>query len=583
MLQIFLCHSADDKPAIRQLYTKLRQELYQPWLDEADLIPGQDWAMEIARAVRASDVVVVCLSLTSITKEGFVQKEIKQALDVADEKPEGTIFVVPLRLEDCEVPERLRRWHWVNLFDSDGYEKLLRALRKREQGQRTPAGSFESHSQLDEHIKRDKDQHPVPVKYQAIAESAVLSNAEPEKPSGDENVIQRASSAPEKYGDPANRAAVLIGVAFTILFIMVAVWQLSKSHLADKSEKSTSSPVDQRTVQQGKPSAAEANPITTPSGSSKPENNGSATQLLRLEPTPAIQGTTLSPKKAMKPESSATGNGASDNQSTVGLEPLKQRVNSKDGLRYVWVPSGEFTMGCSPGDGYCGDDEKPPHQVNIKHGFWIGQTEVTVAAWRRFEKIIHPASFRLPQHENGWSQDDSNDNVVFTLVDFPPGYVPSWARFLPSEPVTGVSWTEAKQFCEDYAGQRLPTEAEWEYAARGGSKMARYGDINKVAWFSDNSKHIHEVAKRLPNSFGLYDMLGNAWEWVNDWYGKEYYKLQATRTLENPSGPADGSAKVIRGGSYTNGPQHVRVSFRGRSQVNTAIFNIGFRCVGTLH
>ena len=132
LLRVFLCHSSGDKPAVRSLYKKLGQDNFRPWLDEEDLIPGQDWAVEIARAVRASDIVVVCLSRSSITKEGFVQKEIRQALDVADEKPEGAIFIIPLRLEDCEVPERLRRWHWVNLFDSNGYDKLFLALRRRQ-------------------------------------------------------------------------------------------------------------------------------------------------------------------------------------------------------------------------------------------------------------------------------------------------------------------------------------------------------------------------------------------------------------------------------------------------------------------
>ncbi|MGB3787969.1 MAG: TIR domain-containing protein [Phormidesmis sp.] len=127
-LSTFLCHSSGDKEAVRQLYEKLRSDGVDPWLDEKNLLPGQDWHEEITRAVRTVDVVIVCLSRESINKRGYVQKEIKNALDVADEQPEGTIFIIPLRLEECELPQRLSRWHYVNFFEVDGYKRLMLAL-----------------------------------------------------------------------------------------------------------------------------------------------------------------------------------------------------------------------------------------------------------------------------------------------------------------------------------------------------------------------------------------------------------------------------------------------------------------------
>lgn len=130
-LRVFLCHASQDKQAVRQLYTRLRESGYHPWLDEEDLLPGQDWALEIRAAVRRSDVVAVCLSRQSIQKSGFVQKEIGFALDVADEQPEGTIFLIPVRLEECAVPSRLARWHWVDLFEDNGYDRLVRSLEHR--------------------------------------------------------------------------------------------------------------------------------------------------------------------------------------------------------------------------------------------------------------------------------------------------------------------------------------------------------------------------------------------------------------------------------------------------------------------
>jgi formylglycine-generating enzyme required for sulfatase activity len=130
-LKVFLCHASGDKPTVRDLYHRLRAAGFDPWLDEEKLLPGQNWQLEIPQAVRSSDAVVICLSRRAVTKAGFVQKEIRYALDVADEQPEGAIFLIPLRLEECEVPQRLRRWQWVDFFEEKGYERLMRALRAR--------------------------------------------------------------------------------------------------------------------------------------------------------------------------------------------------------------------------------------------------------------------------------------------------------------------------------------------------------------------------------------------------------------------------------------------------------------------
>jgi outer membrane protein assembly factor BamD (BamD/ComL family) len=130
-LRVFLCHASGDKPPVRDLYKRLVAEGVDAWLDQEKLLPGQDWRLEIPRAVKEADVVVVCLSNKSVTKEGYVQKEIKFALDIAEEKPEGTIFLIPARLEDCVVPERLSRWQWVDLYEENGFVRLLRSLKLR--------------------------------------------------------------------------------------------------------------------------------------------------------------------------------------------------------------------------------------------------------------------------------------------------------------------------------------------------------------------------------------------------------------------------------------------------------------------
>jgi repressor LexA len=127
-IRVFLCHSSGDKDSVRQLYERLKACNHDPWLDEENLLAGKDWENEIRKAVRAADVVIVCLSRNSISKTGFVQKEIRIALDVAEEKPDDTIFIIPLKLEACDIPQRLRRWQCIKYFEQDGFDKLMKTL-----------------------------------------------------------------------------------------------------------------------------------------------------------------------------------------------------------------------------------------------------------------------------------------------------------------------------------------------------------------------------------------------------------------------------------------------------------------------
>jgi len=224
---------------------------------------------------------------------------------------------------------------------------------------------------------------------------------------------------------------------------------------------------------------------------------------------------------------------------------VETRINSKDGLTYVWIPPGKFTMGCSPGpdlSGYsrCFDGESPPHEVTITKGFWMGQTEVTQEAYQR---------------------------VI--------GSNPSLRKGLQL-PVESATWSQAQAYCEA-VGMRLPTEAEWEFAACAGSTAVSYGDPDTIAWYSRNSgNRTHEVGQKRPNAFGLYDMLGNVWEFVADWFDKTYYTQSPTT---DPPGPANGQLRVVRGAAYYSSYEFIHASVRLGQPSN---FNTGFRCAGEL-
>jgi hypothetical protein len=130
-LKIFLCHSSDDKPEVRELYNLLVKQGADPWFDAEKLLPGQDWNLEINKALDDSDVILLCLSKGSVNKEGYVQREMRIALDRALEMPDGRIFLIPARLEECDLPYKIKTYQWVDLFTADGMVKLIKSLNLR--------------------------------------------------------------------------------------------------------------------------------------------------------------------------------------------------------------------------------------------------------------------------------------------------------------------------------------------------------------------------------------------------------------------------------------------------------------------
>ena len=208
----------------------------------------------------------------------------------------------------------------------------------------------------------------------------------------------------------------------------------------------------------------------------------------------------------------------------------------------ILVEHGTFQMGSTDGD----SDEKPVHQVSVS-SFSIGQTEVTQELW---EAVM--------------------------------GTNPSYIKGLKL-PVERVSWNDCQEFIaklNQLTGKtfRLPTEAEWEFAARGGNSSKGYtyagsNTIDDVAWYYRNSSSkTHEVATKQANELGIYDMSGNVWEWCSDWYGRYSSDAQT-----NPTGAASGSTRVYRGGSWSYYATYCRVAYRNGNAPTDAYFNLGFR------
>ena len=128
-VRIFLCHANEDKTQVREVYQRLKTEGFEPWMDEEDLLPGQLWDQEIQRALRKSDFILIFFSQNSVAKRGYVQREMKLALEVWEEIPQRYIHTIPVRLSECAIPERFRAFHWVDLSDNNGFQKLLQSLR----------------------------------------------------------------------------------------------------------------------------------------------------------------------------------------------------------------------------------------------------------------------------------------------------------------------------------------------------------------------------------------------------------------------------------------------------------------------
>jgi len=231
-----------------------------------------------------------------------------------------------------------------------------------------------------------------------------------------------------------------------------------------------------------------------------------------------------------------------------------QSYRNSIGVEFIRIPSGTFFMGAQDSE-EGSSKEIPRHTVRISKSFYMGKYEVTQKQWLDVMGIDHPSNFTSPDR-----------------------------------PVDEVSWNDAQTFVhklnaiEKVHSYRLPTEAEWEYAARAGSETAfSFGDntennpLQKYAWYELNSdKQSHPVGTLQPNTWGLYDMHGNITEWVQDLYDKNYYSVSPEN---DPQGPGTGKKQVVRGGSWIHQAYSCRSAYRGYFSADYTDSEFGFRIV----
>jgi hypothetical protein len=356
-LKVFLCHASTDKPKVRELYRYLKKRGIQPWFDEEDLVGGQDWQVEIPKALATSDAIIICLTKNSVDKEGYIQKEIKFALDKALEMPEGRIFLIPVKFEECEVPFSLSRYQWVDLTVESGYAKMMKALKFRASQLERSMVEVSKKDVEEENLAREKKEREDVErerKEKELREKYALEASEKTKRGTEESISKKKESKPVVVSSRTKKHIPYWFSGFVILFLGILLCA----------------------------------------------NFGS--QPMHSVPRPTL--------------------------------PTTEIMDAK-GVSMALVPAGNFMMGSENGK----PDEAPVHQVYLD-SFYIDKYEVTNALYRLCVDDFVCVS---PTNKDRYGDSQFDDY-----------------------PFANASWIMAQSYCE-WRNASLPSEAQWEKAARG--------------------------------------------------------------------------------------------------------------------
>lgn len=557
-LKVFLCHASADKPKVRELYRYLRRRGIKPWFDEIDLIGGQDWQVEIPKAIATSDAIIICLTKNSVDKEGYIQKEIKFALDKTLEMPEGRIYLIPVRFEECEVPFTLSRYQWVDLFDQFGFTRLMKSLKTR-------AGQLERAA-----VQIPKPDDSSPDLTSASEEKAALEEAEREaaKKKQAESVTDEKAAREKVELEAAENAKR--EEAKRVAAAKLAQEKIEKEYRHQR-EKILNNAIRKLNREKFLINVRHKltlvrlyalpmllgigviallvyvfyyMPLNIPALNSTPTSS----LTLTLQPSTTLTETFAS-TKIVSPSSTPT------KMLTVTPASLPTEITDSKGVSMMLVPEGEFTIGTDDRN----ENEKPAHEVFLD-AYYIDKYEVVNLSYRA---CVGAEKCSLPHQNYSSTHSSYFDNPEFD-----------------NYPVIFVDWEQAETYCK-WRDAHLPTEAQWEKSARGtDGRNLPWGDyvdtydnyINQNINGDVVAVGSYELGK---SPYGLYDMAGNVWEWVADWYSDTYYQNSAAR---NPLGPDVGQFRVLRGGHRAK--YSWSFSSTARIRFNPAYFDsyIGFRC-----
>jgi formylglycine-generating enzyme required for sulfatase activity len=677
--KIFLAHAREDKPQVRKLYADLTARGLDPWLDEVDLVPGQIWKEEIPRAIRQAGIFLACLSSGSAGKVGYVQNEFRLALSAFGERPPGSIYLIPVRLDDCDVPDlqipdrglSLQDIQWVDLWEEGGFDRLVKAIERALEGLVDPRQPRGAAIPLAEPRAKDVREELAP---EATQEQAVIAEKEKRgaevKPAPDaflsytrfddrhdggaiSELCRRLASAvqavtggpfdvfqdvegigigehwPGKLDQMLDQARFFIPILtpsyFTsrpcrdelekflrvetkrgrndlvlpIYYIECDVleddelcaddsmartlherqhqdWRELRFEPFDKSDVRRSLERLARDIVKARKRVVPA-PPTPPVAGTQPHTTSPATPQPTGAPFKPIEDAlgVATDQRASRKEASTgdlspelVAKRRAEQETREQAKPVEAKLSAggepkaptvfRDINDEPWCP--ELVV-ISPGTFMMGYEESGQHEVRIDHRFAVGRYPVTFEEYDFF----HTKKGRGLPNDQDWGRG--------------------------RRPVIDVSWEDAKAYVAWLTKKtdqpyRLLSEAEWEYAARAGT-ATRYwwGDdppTPEQANFGNNVGKTREVGSYPANPWGLHDMNGNVWEWVEDCWHESYEGAPSDGSAWLEKDGGDCSRRVLRGGSWDLRPEGLRSAGRFWYDTGGRFDFVGFRVARTL-
>ena len=550
--QVFLSHAYEDTVFAHRLAADLKDQGWYPWIVPDSIRPGEKWAEAIGRGLDQSGVFVVVLTPSAVNSK-WVVTETNVAIEL---EHKGQVKFIPVEVESCDVPTLWSAYQSIPF--QENYEAGLTALipaltsTPSDRAEQTSASESPPHFELTPgSIKSQTSPAMLPDYKRKALEKQLQDQLElyekaQEQLSYEQNAVDRERLKREMKA------------------IEREIEQL-RGELARSTDTATPTRAPDRTVPRVKSLIRSVPRVVW---------GGFTVVLLLLS---VVLGRSVWDRVAPQALAGATPTVAAPIPMPLATPAISVAV--KDGMELVYVPAGKFLMGSTTDDSYKRDNEKPPHMVDLD-AFWIDRTEVTNAMFARFVAVTgyktraeRIGSSTVPNPLATW------EHTTGANWQHPRGSGSDLTE-LEQHPVVHVTWDDADAYCQ-WAGRRLPTEAEWEKAARGtDGRLYPWGNswpTGKLSNFDRNVGGTMPVGS-YPDGmspYGALDMAGNVWEWVADYHSEKYYEVSSPR---NPQGPSSGIDRVMRGGSWYMEAGNIRAAYRGWDDQTKMNVHVGFRC-----